>query len=112
MLEVISCPPESISDHPDGTKVELSLLTKALLEVDGTVLDISGEKCVVIEEWIKIKPCLPYLVGGEAVGRYGYMWVTSPLSYSVYFCDHFLFFPAIVRAGRKCSVRVGRYVAT
>ena len=92
VLEVISCPPESVSDHSDGTKVELSLLKKALLEVDGTVLDISGEKCVVIEEWMKIEPCLPYLVGGEAIGRCGYMWVTSPLSYSVYFCDHLLFF--------------------
>ena len=100
VLKVISCPHEAISDHSDGTKVELSLLKKALLEVDGTVLDMSGEKCVVIGEWVKIEPCLPYLVGGEAISRCGYMWVTSHLSYSVYFCGHLLFFPAIVRAGR------------
>ena len=112
VLEVISCPPEAITDHSDDAKVELSLLKKALLEVDGTVLDISGEKCIVIEEWIKIEPCLPYLFGGEAACRCGYMWVTSPLSCSVYFYGHFLSFPTIVRAGRTCSVRVGTYVTT
>ena len=114
VLEVISCPPESVSDHSDCAKVELSLLKKAFLEVDGTVLDISGEKCVVIEEWMKIEPCLPYLVGGEAIGGSGYMWVTSPLSYSVYFCGHLLFLPAtcIVRAGRTNCATFGRYVTT
>ena len=61
VLEVISCP-EAISD---GSKVELSLLQKAFLGGDGTVVDLSGKKCIVIGEWMKIEPCLPYLVGGE-----------------------------------------------
>ena len=107
-LEVITCPPEAISDRSDGTKVELSLLRKAIHGEDGTVLDMSGQKCVVIGEWMKIEPCLPYLVGGEAIGRCGYMWVTSPLSCSVYFCGHLPFFPAIVRAGRTSNLSVGR----
>ena len=105
VLEVISCP-EAISE---GSKVERSLLQKAFLGGDGTVVDMNGDKCVVIGEWMKIEPCLPYLVGGEAVGRCGYMWVTSPLSCSVYFCGH-LFFPAIVRAGRPSCGTVGRFV--
>ena len=95
VLEVISCPPEAISDHSDGTKVELSLLKKALLEGKVTVVDVIGNKQVVIEEWMKIEPCLTYLVGGETIDRCGYMWVTSP-SCSVYFCGHRLFFPTIV----------------
>ena len=69
VLEVISCP-EAISD---GSKVELSFLQKAFLGGDVTVVDLSGKKCVVIEEWMKIEPCLPYLVGGEDIGRCGYM---------------------------------------
>ena len=73
VLEIFSCPPEAISDHSDGTKVELSLLKKALIGGDGTVLDMSGKKVVVIEEWRNIEPCLPYLVGGEVGGRCGYM---------------------------------------
>ena len=103
VLEVISCPPEAISD---GSKVERSLLQKAFLGGDGTVVDLSGEKCVVIREWMKIEPCLPYLVGGEAIGRCAYMWVTSPLSCSIYFCDHIHFFKAIVRAGRPSGATV------
>ena len=110
VLEVISYPPEAISDHSDGTKVELSLLKKALLDGKETVVDVIGSKQVVIEEWMKIEPCLPYLVGGEAIGRCGYMWVTSPLSCSVYFCGHLLFFPVIVRAGRTSCVAFGRLV--
>ena len=112
VLEVISCPPEAISGHCDGTKVELSLLKKALLGGKVTVVDMIGHKQVVIGEWMKIEPCLPYLVGGEAIGRCGYMCVTSPLSCCVYFNGPPLFIPAIVRAGRTCSVRVGRYVTT
>ena len=74
VLEVISCPPEAISDDSDGTKVELSLLKKALLKSEQTIADVSRKKQVVIGEWMKIEPCLPYLVGGEAIGRCGYMW--------------------------------------
>ena len=111
VLEVISCPPESISDHSGGTKVELSLLKKALLDKEHTIVDVSRNKQVVIEEWMKIEPCLPYLVvGGEAIGRCGYMWVTSPLSCSVYFCGHLLFFPVIVRAGWTSCAAFGRLV--
>ena len=106
VLEIISCP-EAISD---GSKVELSFLQKAFLGGDGTVVDLSGEKCVVIGEWMKIEPCLPYLVGGEAVGKCGYMWVTCSLFCSVYFCGHLLFFPAIVRTGRTSCATVIRLV--
>ena len=73
VLEVISCPPEAISDHSDGTKVELSLLKKALLDKEHTIVDVGRKKQVVIGEWKKIEPCLPYLVGGEAIVRCGYM---------------------------------------
>ena len=109
VLEIISCPLEAVSDHSGGTKVELSLLKKALLDKEHTIVDVSRNKQVVIEDWMKIEPCLPYLVGGETIGRCGYMWVTSPLSYSVYFCGH-LFFTAIVRAGRTSCATVGRLV--
>ena len=61
VLEVISCPLEAISGLCDGTKVELSLLKKALLEGKVTVVDMIGHKQVMIEEWMKIEPCLPYL---------------------------------------------------
>ena len=108
VLEIISCPHEAISKQSDGTKVELSSLKKALLGGKVTVIDVTGDNCVVIEEWMKIEPCLPYLVGGETFGRYGYMWVTSPLSYSVYLCGHLLFFPAIVRAGWPSIATVRR----
>ena len=110
VLEVISCPPEAISDHSDGTKVELSLLKKALLEGKETVVDVIGKKYVVIGEWMKIESHLPSLVGGEAVGRCGYMWVISPLSCSVYFCGHPLFFPAIVKAGWPSCATFGKLV--
>ena len=67
VLELISSPPEAISDHSDGTKVELSLLKKALLGGKVTIVDWIGHKQVVIKDWIKIEPRLPYLVGGKAV---------------------------------------------
>ena len=73
VLEVISCPPETISNHSDGTKVELSSLKKAILDAEQTIVDVSRQRQVVIGEWMKIEPCLPYLVGGEAIGRCGYM---------------------------------------
>ena len=76
VLEIISCPHEAISDQSDGTKVEMFSLEEALLGGKRTVIDVTGDKCVVIEEWMKIEPCLPYLVGGEAVGSCMYMWVT------------------------------------
>ena len=65
VLEVISCPPEASSDHSDDTKVELSSLEKALLGGTKSIADMSGQKHVVLEEWMKVEPCLPYLVGGE-----------------------------------------------
>ena len=73
VLEAISCPPEASSDYSDDTKVELSLLEKAILGGNETVVDTSGQNCVVIGEWMKIEPCLPNLVGGEAIGRCSYM---------------------------------------
>ena len=76
VLEIISCPPEAISNHSDGTKgskVELSSLKKAILERDKSIVDVSRQRQVVIGEWMKIEPCLPYLVGGEAIGRCSYM---------------------------------------
>ena len=107
VLEIISCPPEAISDHSDGTKVELSSLKKAILEGDKSIVDVNRQRQVVIGDWIKIEPHLPYLVGGEAFGRCGYMWVTSPLSFSVYFCR---LLPAVDRAGRPSCATVGRLV--
>ena len=41
VLEVISCLPEAVSDNSDGTKVELSLLKRALLEGKETVIETS-----------------------------------------------------------------------
>ena len=107
VLEIISCPPEAISDHSDGIRVELSLLMKALHETEQIIFDVSGQKHVVIGEWMKIEPCLPYLVGGEAVGRCGFLWVTSPFSSRVYFCGR-LYSSAIVRHGRPSCATVGR----
>ena len=64
VLDVISCPPEASSDHCDGTKVDLSILKEALLRGDKFIVDVSGQKHVVVAEWLKIEPCLPYIVGG------------------------------------------------
>eukprot|EP00731_Ephydatia_muelleri_P023408 Em0015g991a len=63
VLEVISCPPEASSDNSDDTKVELSLLKKALFEGDKRIIDISRKKHVMIETWMKIELFLPCLVG-------------------------------------------------
>ena len=73
VLDVISCPPEASSDHSYDTKVQLSLLQKTLLEGGKSIVDVSRQKHVVMEEWKQIEPCLPYLVGGKAIGRCGYM---------------------------------------
>ena len=69
VLERVFCPPETSSDHSEDTKVELSSLKKALLEGDKSIVDITCTRHVVIEEWMKIEPCLPNLIGGEAVDR-------------------------------------------
>ena len=53
ILDVISCPPEASSDHSDDTKVELSLLKNALVTEDKYIDDVSGQKHVVVEEWLK-----------------------------------------------------------
>jgi hypothetical protein len=67
VLDVISCPPEASSDHCDGTKVELSLLKEALLTKNKSIVDVSGQKHVLMGEWLKIEPCLPYIVEGEVI---------------------------------------------
>ena len=67
VLEIVSCPPEASSDHSDDAKVELSSLKKALLEGDKSIVDVTCRQQVVIEEWMKIEPCLPNLIGGETV---------------------------------------------
>eukprot|EP00731_Ephydatia_muelleri_P014321 Em0008g41a len=63
VLDVISCPPEASSDHSDDTKVELCLLMKAIVDAESCILDVSGQKNVELDKWIKIEPCLPYLLG-------------------------------------------------
>ena len=45
--------------------VELSSLKNVLIEGDKHVTDVNGEKYVVMEDWMKIEPYLPHLVGGE-----------------------------------------------
>ena len=69
VLEIVSCPSEASSDHSDDTKVELSSLKKALLEGDKSIVDITRTRYVIFGEWMKIEPCLPNLIGGEAVDR-------------------------------------------
>ena len=69
VLEIISCPPEASSDHCDDTKVELSFLKNALLERGKSIVDITRTRHVAIGEWMKIEPCLPYLIDGETVDR-------------------------------------------
>ena len=69
VLEIVSCPPEASSDHSDDTKVELSSLKNALLEGDKSIVDITCKRHVVIGEWMKIEPCLPNLIEGEAFDR-------------------------------------------
>lgn len=73
MVELISYPPEaSLGDSklfsikkilPEG--IELSSLKKALLDKDEHVADMNYEKYVVMDKWMQIEPCLPYLVGGK-----------------------------------------------
>ena len=88
VLEIVSCPPEASSDHSDDTKIELSSLKKALLEEDKHAIDINNKKHVLTKEWMKIEPCLRYLVGGESIGRCDCMCLISPLSCSAYSCGH------------------------
>ena len=52
VMEIISCAPEASSDHSDDTKVELSLLKKVLLQGNKSVVDVSCQKHVVMEEWL------------------------------------------------------------
>ena len=115
-MELISYLSEASSDHSDDAKVqhsslkahpegvELSLIKKALLEgvelsslknvlIEGDkhITDVNGEKYVVMEDWMKIEPCLPHLVGGERlVGVVTCM--TCLFFYSKSSCDPFLFF--------------------
>ena len=65
--DVISCPPEASSDHFGDTQVELMSLKKAIYEGDKNIVDVTRQKHVIIEKWIKIEPCLPYLIGGEVI---------------------------------------------
>ena len=68
VVELISCPPEASSDHSGDRKVQLSSLKKAFLEGDEHIADVNREKYtyVVMEEWMKIEPNLPELVGGKS----------------------------------------------
>ncbi|KAL5500394.1 hypothetical protein EMCRGX_G011949 [Ephydatia muelleri] len=63
IVELISCPPEASLDHSVDMKVKLSSLKNALLKGHKHIADVNGEKYVVMEKWMKIEPCLPYLVG-------------------------------------------------
>ena len=69
VLEVISCPPEASSDHSDDTQVELSALKQALEGGEKYAVDVSSQKHVMIDKWMTIEPCLPYLVEGEGIVR-------------------------------------------
>ena len=70
VLVIVSCPPEASSDHSDDTKVDLSLLKKALREGNRHIVDINDQKQVVIDEWIMREPCLRYLIEGETIARF------------------------------------------
>ena len=72
VLEVILCPPEASSDHSDDTQVELSALKQALEGGEKYAVDVSGQKHVMIDKWMTIEPCLPYLVEGEGIVRCNY----------------------------------------
>ena len=81
VLEVILCPPEASSDHSDDTQVELSALKQALEGDEKYAVDVSGQKHVMIDKWMTIEPCLPYLVEGE-----GLLGVTMQIMSSL-FCS-------------------------
>ena len=72
VLEVISCPPEASSDHSDDTQLELSALKQALEGGEKYAVDVSGQKHVMIDKWMTLEPCLPYLVKGEGIVRCDY----------------------------------------
>ena len=42
---------------------------KAIVDAESCILDVSGQKNVELDKWIKIEPCLPYLLGGEVIGK-------------------------------------------
>ena len=81
VLEVILCPPEASSDHSDDTQVELSALKQALEGDEKYAVDVSGQKHVMIDKWMTIEPCLPYLVEGK-----GLLGVTMQIMSSL-FCS-------------------------
>ena len=67
VLEVVSCPPVDSSDPSNDTRIELSSLKEALLEIHAHVVDMSGKKLVAIADWKE--PHLSFLVGGELLLR-------------------------------------------
>ena len=67
VIEMTTCPLEASSDHCN-TVVELPLLKNALVAGKERVVDVKGNKYVVLSEWMKIEPCLPSLIGVGSEG--------------------------------------------
>ena len=72
VIEMTTCPPEASSDHC-YTVVELPLLKNALVAGKERVVDVKGNKYVVLSEWMKIEPCLPSLIGVGSEGETVYV---------------------------------------
>ena len=59
---------ERICKGPSMAEVELPLLRKAISLQSPTLVDISGTKVVDLEEWLRVEPQLPLLIGVSMKG--------------------------------------------
>ena len=64
LVELIKCPPEATSDHT-ATTVELPLLKKRIQNKGNTLADSTGERQVIVSEWMKVEPRLLDLIEME-----------------------------------------------
>ena len=62
LVDLIKCPPEATSDHTPTT-VELSLLKETVHSKENTLADSTGERHVIVSEWMKVEPQLLNFIG-------------------------------------------------
>ena len=60
VVELISCPSAVNSDHP---RVELPSLKKALHGQEKYI--VTDQKHIILCEWLKMEPCLPYIIDSK-----------------------------------------------
>eukprot|EP00731_Ephydatia_muelleri_P016920 Em0010g18a len=64
LVEFITCPADATSDHTPA-RVELPLLKETVQTKENELIDSTGEKQVIVSEWMKVEPRLLDLIGME-----------------------------------------------